>query len=154
MNIHARIPDVDELKEDFDIEAKLCRGKDGQGALFFSGQHPIPRGDAFEVPASQPPSISSEHKTESSEHIQQMMQRFEGLRSTRRAQPTIIREALLAICAGHWVSTVQLAAIIGRSELTVRTHYVNRLLDEGKLEMRFANLRNHPGQKYRTTVIR
>jgi len=134
---------------------------DGQGRgtfYFFPGHHPIPGGDVFEVVASRTPSISSEHKAESSEHkagnsehIEAMRGRFETFRASKRAKPEVVQEAVLTICAGHWVSTAQLANILGRSELTIRTHYVNRLLDkEDGLEMQFANLRNHPRQKYRT----
>ncbi|HEX2688436.1 MAG TPA: RNA-binding domain-containing protein [Kofleriaceae bacterium] len=59
-------------------------------------------------------------------------------------------EAVLAFCADHWRTLPEIALTLGRTENTVRTHYLRPLLAQGALEHRHPENPRHPHQAYRT----
>jgi predicted HTH transcriptional regulator len=59
-------------------------------------------------------------------------------------------DAVLAYCLGEWRTVAEIAAAIGRSEPTVRKHYLPPLVERGELERRHPDSPRHPFQAYRT----
>jgi len=98
---------------------------------------------------------SSEHSRVDSEHLGG--EAFEALRA--RAAPVrergklsreLVEETLLAICSESWLSLRTLAELLGRSPDSLRNHYINPMLRDGRLVARVPGKPNHPNQAYRT----
>jgi hypothetical protein len=77
----------------------------------------------------------------------------ELVRTTPRLQPSIVREAILELCA-EYKSLPELASALARSEMSLRRHYISAMVREGLLEMEFPDRANHPTQRYRTVEQR
>ena len=71
------------------------------------------------------------------------------VRSTRRAAPALVRETILALCAGRYLSLAELAELLNRNAVSLQQNYVAPLLREGMLQLRFPEQPNHPYQAYR-----
>ena len=62
------------------------------------------------------------------------------LRAKKRAPPALVRETIVRLCQGRFLSLPELARLTGRTTETLRIHYVSKLLAEGRLRHR------HPGR--------
>lgn len=74
----------------------------------------------------------------------------EPIRSQGRSDPQLLRDIVLQLCSGRYLSLRQLAKFLGRSSETVRTHYIAPIVLEGLLELRYPNQPKHSQQAYRT----
>ncbi|MDD3608980.1 MAG: ATP-binding protein [Halothiobacillaceae bacterium] len=99
---------------------------------------------------------SSEHSGADSEHLE--VEAFEALRAraapvreTGKLSRELVEETLLAICSESWLSLRTLAELLGRSPDSLRNHYINPMLRDGRLVARVPGKPNHPNQAYRTT---
>jgi ATP-dependent DNA helicase RecG len=68
----------------------------------------------------------------------------------RRADPEEVRTLILDICRHGVFSRDQIASIINRDPVYVAQTYLSGLLKEGKLEMEYPDIPNHPSQRYLT----
>lgn len=73
-----------------------------------------------------------------------------AIRDSGRAAPDAIRAIILQVSDGYFLSREQLAELLGRSDETLRTHYLNPMVEQGQLELEFPAKRSHPKQRYRT----
>jgi ATP-dependent DNA helicase RecG len=100
--------------------------------------------------------LDSEHSGLDSEHSvlnaddQLLFAIAEPIRSQGRSDPQLLRDIVLQLCSGRYLSLRQLAKFLGRSSETVRTHYIAPLVLEGLLELRYPNQPKHSQQAYRT----
>jgi ATP-dependent DNA helicase RecG len=100
---------------------------------------------------------SSEHSASSSEHSAseddeleaQLMQIAAAVRGISRASKTTMENTILALCQNRWLSLRMLTQVLSRQSDTIRTHYINPMLKDGRLEARVPGKPNHPGQAYR-----
>jgi len=123
--------------------------------------------------SSQHKAASSQHKAASSQHKETSSQQREAdsgqaniptvaadlypllvqeIRGRQRSQAGKMENALLALCADRYVMAQELAEILQRSMETLKNHYISKLVQRGKLELRFPEQPTHPAQAYRTTV--
>lgn len=65
----------------------------------------------------------------------------------KRMQPERMRALIASVCHGRYVSLRNLAALLGRSEASLRKHYLNPMVEEGTLA-RLHALPSHPHQAY------
>ena len=93
---------------------------------------------------------SSEHYPPSSEHYQQLEAIAEPIRRKGRISKDSVRKVILELCSQQYLPLGTLAQLLGREPDTIRNHYVNPMIDEGLLELKHPQLRNHPQQAYRT----
>ena len=75
---------------------------------------------------------------------------IERLRLRRRAPDNLVDEAIVEFCRDAFMSTADIAGAIGRAVTTVRNRYLPRLVRSGRLELRYPDRINHPGQAYRS----
>jgi ATP-dependent DNA helicase RecG len=54
------------------------------------------------------------------------------------------------LCAGRWLSTSELAALVDRDADKLQTRFLTAMVKEGVLELRYPDVRNRPDQAYRT----
>jgi ATP-dependent DNA helicase RecG len=108
------------------------------------------------LPSSEHSGLDSEHSGLDSEHSvlnaddQLLFAIAEPIRSQGRSDPQLLRDIVLQLCSGRYLSLRQLAKFLGRSSETVRTHYIAPLVLEGLLELRYPNQPKHSQQAYRT----
>ncbi len=67
----------------------------------------------------------------------------------RRTDPDHMRRTILMLCDRDWLSVKQFADLLGRSYDTMRTHYLNPMVREGDLLLRYPERPSHPRQGYR-----
>jgi ATP-dependent DNA helicase RecG len=100
--------------------------------------------------------VDSEHSAVDSEHSasdkdnQLLFDIAEPIRSQGRSDPQLLRDIVLQLCFGRYLSLRQLAKFLGRSSDTVRTHYITPLVSEELLELRYPDQPKHSQQAYRT----
>ena len=58
--------------------------------------------------------------------------------------------AILALCAGRFLTVARLSELTGRSSDSLRNHFLNRMVGEGRLQLRYPYRRTHPAQAYTT----
>ncbi len=99
---------------------------------------------------------SSEHLSDSSEHLdteqeQKLLQIAAAVRNTNQRSKVLMETTILALCNDNWLNLRTLARLLDRQPDTLRNHYINRMLKDGRLEAKFPGKPHHPGQAYRKT---
>jgi ATP-dependent DNA helicase RecG len=56
------------------------------------------------------------------------------------------------LCAGQWLSTSELAALVDRDADKLQTRFLTAMVKDGVLELRYPDVRNRPDQAYRTVA--
>ena len=67
----------------------------------------------------------------------------------RRASPSLVREAILTLCADDFHTVAEIADILNRKPVTIQQNYVTKMVAEGVLEPLHPHTPNHPAQAYR-----
>jgi ATP-dependent DNA helicase RecG len=109
-------------------------------------------GDLFERGAGE--SGSSEHLTASSEHSEsEQTEKLLALAAPVREKPKVAKwlaeETILALCSEDWRTIRTLAGLLGRDADSLRNHYINPMLRDGRLIARVPGKPNHPNQAYK-----
>ncbi len=104
--------------------------------------------------SSEHSAISSEHLAVSSEHLgpereRHLLQLAEAVREKSKVPKTQMEATILALCGEDWLSLRELAQLVNRTPDTLRNHYVNAMLLDGRLQARVPSKPNHPNQAYR-----
>ncbi len=93
---------------------------------------------------------SSEHLAPSSERLNTLREIAESVRSQRKTPRNIVEATILRLCEEEFLTLEDLADLLNRTRDTLRNHYINPMLDDGRLEAKYKNVRTHPCQGYRT----
>jgi ATP-dependent DNA helicase RecG len=70
------------------------------------------------------------------------------IRNQARSDPKQVQDIILQLCTGRYLSLPQLAELLTRKPVTVRTSYLTPMLSQGLLELRYPDRLNHPRQSY------
>jgi len=127
----------------------------GRNTFYYRpGHHPM--GDEMfgaesicSKPASEHLPESSEHLPGSSEHLDTLRTIAEPVRTSRKAPKEMVEATILLLCEGRYLTLEELATLLNRSKDSLRNHYINPLLEGGRLEAKYKNVRTHPLQGYR-----
>ncbi len=126
---------------------------------FFPGHPPGEEADleGFQPASPQqiPPSSehlppSSEHLAPSSEHLERLKAIAEPVRSQGKAPKEQVERVILELCKARYLTLRDLADLLDRAPDSLRNHYVNRMVEEGRLVPKFPDKPSHPDQGYRT----
>ncbi|MCB9199002.1 MAG: putative DNA binding domain-containing protein [Flavobacteriales bacterium] len=82
----------------------------------------------------------------------ELLKMAEIIRSSKRADRSTMRQTILALCSGRYLSLDDLARLLGRQQEGIRDGYVSPMYKEGLLERRYPDKPNHRDQAYRTIV--
>ncbi len=93
---------------------------------------------------------SSEQYGPDSEHYKRLLEIAAPVRNKGRAPKELVQQIILAICAEDYVSLRTVADLLQRDPNSIRNHYVNPMVGEGQLELRYPHQPNHPSQAYKT----
>lgn len=135
------------------------------------------RGTRYRWPKNAPPGLfdsvspgrdSSEQSPVSSEHLPLRSEHFEpgsehlgseqedrlsksesAFQGKKRVPKTLMEAAILELCGESWQTLKMLAKLVNRSPDSLRNHYINPMLRDGRLEARVPGKPNHPNQAYR-----
>lgn len=92
--------------------------------------------------------LSSEHLGMSSEHYEALLNIAGPVREKGKVDKAIVIEVLMPLCSGRYLELRTLAKLSNRSPDSLRNHYINPLIREGRLESHFPERPNHPNQAY------
>lgn len=70
--------------------------------------------------------------------------------NSRRAKPQHLREAVLTICEGRFLTLREIAEILNRNETHLRKTIINPLLESNELILKYPNKPTHMNQAYKT----
>jgi ATP-dependent DNA helicase RecG len=115
-----------------------------------------PGGEGFQhsVTGSEQLTVSSEHLNGGSEHQESEQEaRLVALAAPMRASGKVPKwqaeEIILALCSQQWLTLRTLARLLDRAPNSLRNHYINPMLHDGRLRARVPGKPNHPGQAYK-----
>lgn len=70
--------------------------------------------------------------------------------NSRRANPQHLKEAVLIICEGRFLTLQEIAEILNRNETHLRKTIINPLLESNELILKYPNKPTHMNQAYKT----
>jgi ATP-dependent DNA helicase RecG len=88
--------------------------------------------------------------TEISEQMTRLMELGKSVRARSKVSQTVMRDIILQLCEADYATLTQLAQALGREKDTLRVHYLNPLVQDGKLARQYPQQPNHPGQAYKS----
>ncbi len=92
---------------------------------------------------------SSEHlEAASSEHWTQLLEIAKPVRESGKAPRARVEAVLTEVCQPGYRTLRELQAILGRDGDFLRVHYLNRMVKDGRMRLRFPEAPNHPNQAY------
>jgi ATP-dependent DNA helicase RecG len=92
---------------------------------------------------------SSEHlEGASSEHLAQLLEIARPVRESGKAPRLRVEAVLTEVCQPGYRTLRELQAILGRDGDFLRVHYLNRMVKDGRMRLRFPEAPNHPNQAY------
>jgi ATP-dependent DNA helicase RecG len=100
----------------------------------------------------------SEHLDGRSEHLPKKLQ--EELHTVAsevnikgKVSKPLMEQTILSLCEIDWLTLQALASLLNRNSDSLRTHYINPMLKDGRLKSRVPGKPNHPHQAYRKSGI-
>lgn len=93
---------------------------------------------------------NSDHLTESSDHLENLKMIAKPVRDKGKVPPDVMREVILKVCREKFLTLQQLEVILDRTNSTLRTRFLKKMVEEGLMELRYPDKLNHPEQAYRT----
>jgi ATP-dependent DNA helicase RecG len=94
---------------------------------------------------------NSDHSDANSDHSsedQTLLKIAAPIRNQARSDPQQVQDIILQLCTGRYLSLPQLAELLTRKPVTLRTSYLTPMLSQGLLELRYPEQLNHPRQAY------
>jgi len=89
---------------------------------------------------------SSEHLIASFEHLDKLREIAGQVRSVRKASRTVVEATILCLCEGRYLTLDDLADLLNRSKDSLRNHYINPMLEDGRIEARYKNVPTIPSR--------
>ena len=93
---------------------------------------------------------SSDHLSENSDDIEKLKAIARPVREKRKVSADVMRQAILEVCKERFLTLQQLEVILDRTNSTLRTRFLKKMVEEGLIELRYPDKPSHPEQAYRT----
>lgn len=95
---------------------------------------------------------NSEDSESNSEHNQKqlLIDIAAPVRKKKRVNPELMRTTILNLCSNEYINLKTLAELLAINADTIRTHYINPMLKEGRLQLQYPDKPRHPQQAYKT----
>ena len=84
---------------------------------------------------------------------EKLLQIARPARLKKRVSQQKMRAIVLDLCEGHWLSKAQIAQFVNRNPEDLRNRYINPMVSEGKLKLRFPETSRRDDQAYRTVSV-
>ncbi|ELS04529.1 hypothetical protein Xen7305DRAFT_00042630, partial [Xenococcus sp. PCC 7305] len=72
------------------------------------------------------------------------------VRNKKKVPPDIMREVILNVCEDNFLTLQELAIILDRANSTLRSRFLQKMVEEGLIVLKYPDKLHHPGQAYRT----
>ena len=95
-------------------------------------------------------SVNNENGEDRMEIDESLWQMAELARKKKRLHPTIMEQMILQLCAIKPLMLKELAHLLDRTADGLRNNYLAKLLEEGKVQLKYPEQPNHPRQAYMT----
>ena len=95
-------------------------------------------------------SVNSDHLSENSDDLEKLKAIAKPVREKRKVSADVMRKAILEVCQERFLTLQQLEIILDRTNSTLRTRFLKKMVEEGFIELRYPDKPNHPEQAYRT----
>jgi ATP-dependent DNA helicase RecG len=83
-----------------------------------------------------------------------LWEKAEHVHGALRTKQEDVEQVILEICRGRFLSAEEIGIILERSPASLRVHFINPMVHDGRLVKEFPEKRNHPRQRYRTAARR
>lgn len=93
---------------------------------------------------------SSDHLPASSDHWSSLITLTTPVRAKGKVSKELMREVILNLCREQFLTQRELAKLLERSPNTLRTSYLNQMVSDDQLELKYPDKLTHPYQAYRT----
>jgi ATP-dependent DNA helicase RecG len=115
----------------------------------------VGEGSQHSAASSEQLTTDSELLEASSEHLgSEQEARLSALASPMRESGKVpnaqAEDVILALCSQQWLTLRTLARLLDRAPDSLRNHYINPMLRDGRLRARVPGKPNHPGQAHKT----
>jgi ATP-dependent DNA helicase RecG len=94
--------------------------------------------------------VNSDHLVESSDHLENLKAIAKPVRDKGKVPADVMRKVILEVCREKFLTLQQLEVILDRTNSTLRTRFLKKMVEEGLVELRYPDRLNHPEQAYRT----
>ncbi len=91
---------------------------------------------------------SSGHLPKSSGHLEILKDIANPISSKKKAPKQQVKDVIIALCDGCYLSLNELAALLNRDGEALRKHYLQSMVKDGELELEIKQIPNHPKQRY------
>jgi ATP-dependent DNA helicase RecG len=91
---------------------------------------------------------SSDPDKEKSEIDEKLWNIAELARKKKRLPPSVMENIILQLCAQRPLMLKELAALLERTPDGLRNNYLGKLIEEGKIRLKYPDQPNHPKQAY------
>ena len=117
-----------------------------------------------ETSNSEQTAVGSEHLASRSEHLEADSEHLDSEKESKllllaalvsdkgKVSKGLMESTILSLCQDDWLSLRTLARLLNREPDSLRNHYINPMLLDGRLHARIPGKRNHPNQAYRSKV--
>ena len=93
---------------------------------------------------------SSDHLDSSSDHWEKLIAIAKPVRDKGNAPKKLVEQTILELCQDRYLTQQQLAEILNRSPITLRTSYLSRMIQQKSLQLKYPDKPTHPDQGYQT----
>ncbi len=93
---------------------------------------------------------SSSKKRGQKETWERLMDIAKPVRNSGKAPRDQVKSTILQLCQDRYLNIDQLVDLLGRSKDTLRNHYLNKLVKEDQLKLRYPDKLTHTEQAYKT----
>lgn len=101
--------------------------------------------------------LKSEHYNQNSEHLDLKSEHYAKLfniaapvRNKGKVSKETMISTILLLCADDYLSLKELAVLLDRQSDSLRNHYINNMINDDLLVLRYPSTLNHPDQRYKT----
>jgi hypothetical protein len=95
-------------------------------------------------------SSKEKHQADTWERLRNIAEAVREAGKTPRDQ---VKSTILELCQDRYLKIDQLVDLLGRSKDTLRNHYLNKLVKDGKLKLRYPDKLTHKDQAYKTDSV-
>ena len=93
----------------------------------------------------------STHNADDYLHNEELQSIVITSQNKKRLPPKVTEQIILELCQGRWLTRHQLSQLMARNAESLRERFLNPMVAEGSLRLRYPDKPNHTGQTYTAT---
>jgi ATP-dependent DNA helicase RecG len=93
---------------------------------------------------------SSDSLADSSDSLADLIAIAAPIRAKGKVTPELMEQVILQVCDGRFLTQIELAQILDRSAVRLRTAFLKKMVENKSLELKYPDKPTHPEQAYRS----